>query len=78
MRPDFDDPDALVPQKLDAQESRAYEERTADALREHLIASAAGPVIVDGVVYVNSGYPRFGGAIGNVLLAFSADDAAAK
>jgi polyvinyl alcohol dehydrogenase (cytochrome) len=38
----------------------------------------AGPVIVDGVVYVNSGYPRFGGAIGNVLLAFSADDAAAK
>ncbi|HUE43750.1 MAG TPA: PQQ-binding-like beta-propeller repeat protein [Candidatus Sulfotelmatobacter sp.] len=34
----------------------------------------AGPVIVDGVVYVNSGYPRFGGAIGNVLLAFTADD----
>jgi polyvinyl alcohol dehydrogenase (cytochrome) len=38
----------------------------------------AGPVIVDGIVYVNSGYPRFGGAIGNVLLAFSADDATAK
>ncbi len=33
----------------------------------------AGPIVVDGIVYVNSGYPRFGGAIGNVLLAFSAD-----
>jgi polyvinyl alcohol dehydrogenase (cytochrome) len=29
-----------------------------------------GPVIVDGMVYVNSGYPRFGGLPGNVLLAF--------
>jgi polyvinyl alcohol dehydrogenase (cytochrome) len=38
----------------------------------------AGPVIVDGMVYVNSGYPRFGGAIGNVLLAFSADDTKGK
>jgi polyvinyl alcohol dehydrogenase (cytochrome) len=38
----------------------------------------AGPVIADGIVYVNSGYPRFGGAIGNVLLAFSADDTKAK
>ena len=34
----------------------------------------AGPVIADGMVYVNSGYPRFGGAPGNVLLAFSADE----
>ncbi|HXY11464.1 MAG TPA: PQQ-binding-like beta-propeller repeat protein [Terriglobales bacterium] len=34
----------------------------------------AGPVIVDGMVYVNSGYPRFGGAVGNVLLAFGLDD----
>ena len=33
----------------------------------------AGPVIVDGVLYVNSGYPRFGGMPGNVLLAFSVD-----
>ncbi len=33
----------------------------------------AGPVIVDGMVYVNSGYPRFGGAPGNVLLAFGPD-----
>jgi polyvinyl alcohol dehydrogenase (cytochrome) len=38
----------------------------------------AGPIIVDGMVYVNSGYPRFGGAIGNVLLAFAADDEKAK
>jgi polyvinyl alcohol dehydrogenase (cytochrome) len=30
----------------------------------------AGPVIVDGMVFVNSGYPRLGGAPGNVLLAF--------
>lgn len=30
----------------------------------------AGPVIVDGMVFVNSGYPRFGGLPGNVLLAF--------
>ncbi len=35
----------------------------------------AGPVIVDGMVYVNSGYPRFGGEVGNVLLAFGLDDA---
>ena len=30
----------------------------------------AGPVIVNGMVLVNSGYPRFGGLPGNVLLAF--------
>jgi polyvinyl alcohol dehydrogenase (cytochrome) len=33
----------------------------------------AGRVIVDGIPYVNSGYPRFGGMPGNVLLAFSLD-----
>ena len=33
----------------------------------------AGPVVVDGMVYVNSGYARFGGAPGNVLLAFGVD-----
>jgi polyvinyl alcohol dehydrogenase (cytochrome) len=33
----------------------------------------AGPVVVDGILYVNSGYPRFGGMPGNVLLAFSPD-----
>lgn len=30
----------------------------------------AGPVVAGGMMYVNSGYPRFGGAPGNVLLAF--------
>ena len=29
-----------------------------------------GPVVVNGMVFVNSGYMRFGGAPGNVLLAF--------
>ena len=33
----------------------------------------AGPVVVGGMVYVNSGYPRFGGMPGNVLLAFGLD-----
>jgi polyvinyl alcohol dehydrogenase (cytochrome) len=32
-----------------------------------------GPVIVNGVLYVNSGYALLGGAPGNVLLAFSVD-----
>jgi polyvinyl alcohol dehydrogenase (cytochrome) len=32
-----------------------------------------GPVVVNGVVYVNSGYALFGGIPGNVLLAFSVD-----
>jgi polyvinyl alcohol dehydrogenase (cytochrome) len=34
---------------------------------------SSGPTIVDGVLYVNSGYAQFGGRPGNVLLAFSAD-----
>ena len=33
----------------------------------------AGPVIADGMLLVNSGYPRFGGEPGNVLLAFGPD-----
>jgi polyvinyl alcohol dehydrogenase (cytochrome) len=32
-----------------------------------------GAVIVDGMVFVNSGYTRYGGMAGNVLLAFSPD-----
>jgi polyvinyl alcohol dehydrogenase (cytochrome) len=31
----------------------------------------AGPIVVGGRIYVNSGYPRFGGMPGNVLLVFS-------
>jgi polyvinyl alcohol dehydrogenase (cytochrome) len=33
----------------------------------------AGPVIAGGMVLVNSGYPRFGGEPGNVLLAFGVE-----
>ncbi len=33
-----------------------------------------GPTIVDGMVYVNSGYGYWGGMPGNALLAFSVDD----
>ena len=33
---------------------------------------AAGPAIVDGMLFVNSGYGKWGGMPGNVLLAFSA------
>jgi len=36
----------------------------------------AGPVIVGGMLFVNSGYPRFGGSPGNVLLAFGLPDQA--
>ena len=34
----------------------------------------AGPVIVGGMVFMNSGYPRNGGMPGNVLLAFAPED----
>jgi len=34
----------------------------------------AGPVVVGGMLYVNSGYPRNGGMPGNVLLAFAPED----
>jgi polyvinyl alcohol dehydrogenase (cytochrome) len=36
----------------------------------------AGPVIASGLLLVNSGYPRFGGVAGNVLLAFEVDSPA--
>jgi hypothetical protein len=32
-----------------------------------------GPVIVDGMLYVSSGYGAFGGRAGNVLLAYGLD-----
>jgi polyvinyl alcohol dehydrogenase (cytochrome) len=31
----------------------------------------AGPAVVDGMVFANSGYDQWGGMPGNVLLAFS-------
>ena len=33
-----------------------------------------GPVVVNGMLFMNSGYGRFGGAPGNVLLAFAPED----
>jgi polyvinyl alcohol dehydrogenase (cytochrome) len=33
----------------------------------------AGPAIVNGMLFVNSGYAQWGGMPGNVLLAFSVD-----
>jgi polyvinyl alcohol dehydrogenase (cytochrome) len=33
----------------------------------------AGPIVVGGMVYVNSGYSRNGGMAGNVLLAFGVE-----
>jgi polyvinyl alcohol dehydrogenase (cytochrome) len=33
----------------------------------------AGPVVAAGMMFVNSGYPRFGGAAGNALLAFGVE-----
>jgi polyvinyl alcohol dehydrogenase (cytochrome) len=33
----------------------------------------AGAVVADGMLYINSGYPRLGGVPGNVLLAFGLD-----
>jgi len=33
----------------------------------------AGPAIVNGMLFVNSGYGQWGGMPGNVLLAFSVD-----
>jgi len=37
------------------------------------IGDNAGPVVVDGMVYVSSGYAGPGGRPGNVLLAFGVD-----
>ena len=34
----------------------------------------AGPVIVGGMLFVNSGYARNGGMAGNVLLAFAPEE----
>jgi polyvinyl alcohol dehydrogenase (cytochrome) len=37
------------------------------------LVGRSGPVVAGGMLYVNSGYAQFGGAPGNVLLAFSVD-----
>jgi len=56
-----------------------------DTAREYVTANGvaakggsldgAGPVIAGGMLFVNSGYPRFGGMPGNVLLAFALREA---
>ena len=38
-----------------------------------VIGQKSGAVVVDGTVYVNSGYAAFGGRPGNVLLAFAVE-----
>jgi hypothetical protein len=38
-------------------------------LQEESERTSSGGALQNGMVYVNSGYPRFGGAVGNVLLA---------
>jgi polyvinyl alcohol dehydrogenase (cytochrome) len=38
----------------------------------------AGPIVVGGMLFVNSGYPRFGGTPGNVLLAFGLEEQAGE
>ena len=49
----------------------AHEFNTVNGVKAHG-GSLDGPgaVVVNGAVFVNSGYPRFGGMPGNVLLAF--------
>jgi hypothetical protein len=54
MRREFDNPQGLVPQSLDAQDSRAYEERTGDELRRHMMACTAGLLVIDAIELVGS------------------------
>ncbi len=52
----------------------AHEFKTVNGVPAHGGSiSVAGPVVVDGTVYVLSGYDTFGETPGNVLLAFDAD-----
>jgi polyvinyl alcohol dehydrogenase (cytochrome) len=81
-------PGAIFSGSLDGH-LRAYAAATGDVLwdvdtvREYDTVNASnarggsldgpGAVIVGGILYVSSGYGQFGGAAGNVLLAFSID-----
>jgi polyvinyl alcohol dehydrogenase (cytochrome) len=54
----------------DADTAREFETVNGKAARGGSL-DAAGPAVVNGIVYVNSGYGQWGGMPGNVLLAFS-------
>jgi polyvinyl alcohol dehydrogenase (cytochrome) len=54
----------------DADTARAFETVNGKAARGGSM-DAAGPAVVNGMVFVNSGYGQWGGMPGNVLLAFS-------
>ena len=56
----------------DADTARAFETVNGKAARGGS-RDAAGPAVVNGMVFVNSGYGQWGGMPGNVLLAFSVE-----
>lgn len=56
----------------DTDTARAFETVNGKAARGGSI-DAAGPAVLNGMVFVNSGYGQWGGMPGNVLLAFSVD-----
>jgi polyvinyl alcohol dehydrogenase (cytochrome) len=56
----------------DADTAREFETVNGKAARGGSM-DAAGPAVVNGMVFVNSGYGQWGGMPGNVLLAFSVD-----
>ncbi len=57
----------------DVDTGREYETVNGQKARGGSIDGAAGPVLAGGMLYVNSGYGQWGGAPGNVFLAFSVD-----
>jgi polyvinyl alcohol dehydrogenase (cytochrome) len=56
----------------DADTAREFETVNGKAARGGSM-DAAGPAVVNGMVFVNSGYGQWGGMPGNALLAFSVD-----
>ena len=57
----------------DARSIARAQARVTDAALHNVRFVQRDPVVVDGVLYLNSGYPRLGGMPGNALLAFSVD-----
>ncbi|MBV8809487.1 MAG: PQQ-binding-like beta-propeller repeat protein [Acidobacteriaceae bacterium] len=57
----------------DVDTGREYETVNGQKARGGSIDGAGGPVIAGGMLYVNSGYGQWGGAPGNVFLAFGVD-----